>query len=179
MRKTKVITKDRAIPSFVIPRLDDRERIAQVWEMRLKGYTHERIAKEMLERFDASMLPNNYDGKAVRKDCMVALDEVQNELRESAIEMANIESQRFDKLLEAIWPAAESGDPRAIETALNISRERRKLFGLDNPEKLQIDWRIQLVQLLQSGQVTPEQIATEFGNEVLVEVNQKLLVDNG
>ena len=63
---------------------------------------------------------------------------------------------------------------RAVEAVLAISRERRKMLGLDSPEKFAVDYRVQLLHLLQSGSVTPAQIVDEFGKEVLVEVNQLL-----
>jgi hypothetical protein len=89
--------------------------------------------------------------------------------------MVKIEALRFDTMLDAIWDKAISGDTRAIDTALAISRERRKLLGLDESEKITVDFRVTLAQLLQSGKVTPAEIQSEFGDEVLTEVNYKLL----
>ena len=160
---------------FAIPMLSDEERVAHVWELRLKGYSHAAIATELLERFGSDLLPKGWGAKAVYDDCVRALNSVQNEYKESAIEMVGIELERYDRLLASVWSQAEAGDVRSIEAALAISRERRKLVGLDNPERFQVDWRVQLVGLLQNGTVTPQQIATEFGEEVLVEVNNKLL----
>ncbi len=166
---------NRSKPVFAIPMLSDEERVAHVWELRLKGYSHQAIAAELLERFGIDLLPKGWGAKAVYDDCVRALNSVQNEYKESAVEMVGIELERYDRLLASVWSQAEAGDVRSIEAALAISRERRKLVGLDNPERFQVDWRVQLVGLLQNGTVTPQQIATEFGEEVLVEVNNKLL----
>lgn len=165
---------DRSKPVFAIPFLSDQERVAHVWELRLRGFSHEAIAREMAERFPGGVLPKDWSAKKVYEDCAVALNAVQNEYKESAVEMVNLELKRFDKMLNSVWDNAESGDVRSIEAVLSISRERRKMLGLDNPERLQVDWRVQLVGLLQTGVVTPQQIATEFGDEALIEVNRML-----
>lgn len=172
--KNMPITKDRGKPTFAIPSLSDEERVAHVWELRLKGLSHEAIARELEGRFGGALLPSNWGAKRVYDDCQIALNKVQTEYRESAVEMVGIELARFDKLLESVWANAEAGDTRAVEAALAISRERRKLVGLDNPERFVVDWRVQIVGLLQNGTVTPQQIASEFGDEVLIEVNRMI-----
>lgn len=169
-----VLTKTRAKPVFAIPSLSDEERRAQVWEMRLKGYTHEAIARELEDRF-SGLLPKPWNARAVYDDCTFVLNSVQGEYKESASEMVQIEQQRFDAMLKGIWDKAEAGDVQAIDRVLDISNARRKMLGLDNPERFVVDWRIQLVQLLQNGTVTPQMVATEFGDEILIEVNQKML----
>lgn len=169
-----VLTKTRAKPVFAIPFLSDEERRAQVWELRLKGYTHESIARELEDRF-SGLLPKNWGAKAVYEDCMQVLNSVEGEYRENAAQMVQLEQQRFDAMLKGIWDKAQSGDVQAIDRVLDISAARRKMLGLDNPERFVVDWRIQLVQLLQNGTVTPQMVATEFGDEILIEVNQKML----
>ena len=49
------------------------------------------------------------------------------------------------------------------------------MLGLDEPDKIQVDWKITLAQLVQSGDLTPADIVKDFGEEVLTEVNYKLL----
>ena len=175
-RRTKV-TPDFGKPVFAIPSLSDRERIAHVWEMRLRGYSHEAIALEMASRFPAELLPKGWSAKSVYADCQAALNQVSDEYRETALEMVQIELSRFDKLQAAVWDAAEAGDIKAVEAALSISRERRKLLALDEPEKFVVDWRVQVINLLQGGQVTPQQIESELGSEALVEINRLMLED--
>lgn len=177
---SKILTKERKTdkhltkPVFAVPHLSDRERIAQVWELRLKGLSHELIAIELANRFPPELLPKGWSAKSVYADCQAALNQVSDEYRETAIELVQLEAARFDKMQAAIWQKAEEGDVRAVEAVLAISRERRKMLGLDSPEKFAVDYRVQLLHLLQSGSVTPAQIVDEFGKEVLVEVNQLL-----
>ena len=169
-RRTKV-APDFAKPVFAVPSLSDRERIAHVWELRLSGYSHDAIALELANRFSADLLPKGWSAKSVYADCQVALNQVSDEYRETAIELVQIEAARFDKMQAAIWQKAEEGDVKAVEAVLAISRERRRMLGLDSPEKFVVDYRVQLLHLLQAGAVTPAQIVDEFGESVLIEVN--------
>lgn len=176
IKTPQVIPPEHTIPSVLsFVQLSDEERRAQVWERRLKGFSYEAIAREMREQFSPESLPKNWGPKQVYADCSAVLAQINNEFRESAVEMVNVELGRFDELLNAVWENAKAGDVRAVQTALEISRERRKMLGLDSPEKFQVDWRVQVVELLQKGLVTPQEIAAEFGDEGLGEVNRLML----
>lgn len=154
--------------------LSDEERIATVWAARLAGHTHNQIYHLMVKRFGES-LPASYSPKSVELDLQKAFSQLPSTYGETAKDMVQIENARFDRMLNSIWPEVEAGNTRAVDTALAISRERRKMLGLDEPEKFQVDWRITLAQMVQSGELTPAQIVDEFGEEILVEVNEKLL----
>lgn len=154
--------------------LSDEERIATVWAARLSGLTHNQIYHAMIERFGGS-LPGAYSVKSVEADLQKAFSQLPVTYGETAKEMVAIENSRFDRMLNSIWSEVEAGNTRAVDTALAISRERRKMLGLDEPEKFQVDWRITLAQMVQSGELSPAQIVDEFGEEILVEVNEKLL----
>jgi hypothetical protein len=120
-------------------------------------------------------LPKGWSTKFVYTDCSAVLAQIQNEYRETAAEMVGIELDRFDKLLGGVWENAINGDLNAVDRVLAISKERRKMMGLDNPDRIQIDWRFQVADLLQKGTVRPEDVVREFGEEALIEVNQILL----
>lgn len=62
---------------------------------------------------------------------------VDGEYRESAAQMVQIEAARFDKMQAADWQKAEEGDVKAVEAVLAISRERRRMLGLDSPRNSQ------------------------------------------
>jgi len=44
-----------------------------------------------------------------------------------------MENERFDYMLSKLWPQIEYGDIKAIQTALQISRERRAWNHMDTP----------------------------------------------
>lgn len=176
IKAPQVIPVEHTIPtSLMLTEMTDEERRAHVWERRLKGFSYEAIAREMRETFAPSSLPKNWGPKQVYADCAAILAQVRDEFSETAAEAVNIELGRFDELLNAVWENAKAGDVRSVQVALDISRERRKMLGLDSPEKFQVDWKVQVVELLQKGLVTPQEIADEFGDEGLGEVNRLML----
>lgn len=180
IKTPQVIPPEHTIPSVLsFVQLSDEERRAQVWERRLKGFSYEAIAREMREQFSPESLPKNWSAKTVYADCVAILAQIRDEISETAAEAVNIELGRFDELLNAVWENAKAGDVRAVNAALDISRERRKMLGLDNPERFIVDWRVQVADLLTRGVITPQEVAAEFGDEGLGEVNRLMLEMKG
>lgn len=166
---------NREIRVMPAGRISDEERQALVWERRLRGMSYGGIAADLRNTFNASVLPADYNAKAVYKDIMAVMGRMRNEYSETALEMVGIELNRFDKLLDGVWDAATAGDLNAVDRVLAISRERRKMVGLDSPDRIQVDWRVQVADLLQKGAITPQDVLAEFGEESLIEVNRLLL----
>lgn len=154
--------------------LSDEERIAFAWAGRLRGKSYESIFLEMQKAYPG-LLPLDYNLTKLQKDISFALEKLKPAYMETASELVQIEAQRFDVMLDAVWDKVEKGDTRAIDTALNISKERRKMLGLDESEKLQVDFRVTLAEYMRDGKLTPAEIQEEFGTEILTEVNYKLL----
>ena len=188
MAKKRLATPDRASVVLQLPieerperlvtileKMSDDERRAQIWERRLKGFSYDAIYRDMLRTFGPNQLPENWSPKQVYTDCAAVLAQVQNEYRETAAEMVGVELGRFDELLAGIWPMAVSGDLQAIDRALDISKERRKMMGLDNPETLNVNWKVQVADMLQRGIITPQEVVQELGEEAMISVNQLLL----
>ena len=176
IKAPQVIPAEHTVPtSLMLTEMSDEERRAHVWERRLKGFSYDAIAREMRETFAPSSLPKNWGPKQVYADCAAILAQIRDEYKESAAEIAGIELSRYDELQNSIWESAKSGDIRAITTVLEISRERRKLLGLDNPAKYEVRWEVQVADLLQKGVITPQEVATEFGEDGLLTVNRYLL----
>lgn len=144
-------------------------RRRKVWELRRFGFDYDEIADKLRDDYGEDSLPPKYNGRSAYEDISTLLRQFDNELRETAQEVAWIELDRFDELLAGIWERAREGDLAAVSKALEISRERRKLLGIDN-DSLKVDWRIELVELLDSGKLRPEEIVAEFGEEVLAQV---------
>ena len=180
IKAPQVIPAEHTVPtSLILTEMSDEERRAHVWERRLKGYSYEAIAREMRETFAPSSLPKNWGPKQVYADCAAILAQIRDEFSENAAEAVNIELGRFDELLNAVWENAKAGDVRSVQVALDISRERRKMLGLDSPERFQVDWYVQVANFLQKGLITPQEIADEFGDEGLSTVNRYLLENKG
>lgn len=154
--------------------LSDEERLATIFAARLSGFSHQEIYRLMQERFGSS-LPPAYSINSVKSDIQQALLKIPQVYQESVNDLIEIENSRFERMLSRIWDKVEEGDLRAIETALNISKEKRKMLGLDQKEKIEVDFKVTLADYIQAGKITPAQVVEEFGEEILLEVNEKLL----
>ena len=44
-----------------------------------------------------------------------------------------LETDRLDRLLVAVWPVALKGEPKAVDQVLKIAERRARLLGLDVP----------------------------------------------
>lgn len=96
--------------------------------MRLAGLSYERIAAEL-----------NYSSRsAAAQDVGRALERATIEQRASVELWRGQEIARLDRLQVAAWPAATSGDLRAIDTCVRIIDRRCKLLGLDAPQRLEL-----------------------------------------
>ena len=105
-----------------------RVRQAKALELRLAGYSYRRIAQELGVNVSTAH-------RYVRK----ALQEVAERTQESAEQVLQIELQRLDELLRAVWERATSGDKSAIHTALRIMATRHKLLGLEAPSSVHVE----------------------------------------
>jgi hypothetical protein len=70
--------------------------------------------------------------------------------KQTRAEHLQIEIDRLDKLQEAVWDAAISGDVKAVDSVLKIINLRTKLLGLDTVTT-EIDARHQTVVIANDG----------------------------
>jgi DNA-binding transcriptional MerR regulator len=99
------------------------ERQRRAVELRSAGVTYDEIAKAL--------------GYSNRKGAWKAVDAaLKKTLREATEALREIERERLDQMLKAIWQRVLKGEPKAIEVALRISERRARLDGLDAPKKL-------------------------------------------
>lgn len=98
------------------------ERRANALKLKIAGATYDAIARTM-----------NYAsaGNAYR-DVHAALKDI---TREPAEQLKQIELQRCDEMLLAIWPKVRKGDLGAIDRALRIMERRARYEGLDAPTR--------------------------------------------
>lgn len=87
-------------------------------------------------------------------------------LKEPAEELRTLELERLDGILMAIYPLARGGDNAAIDRCLKIMERRSRLLGLDAPAKHTISWETEVLQLIVSGQVTPQDVREELGESL-------------
>jgi len=95
-------------------------RQQQSWTLRRQGWSLRDIAAQL-----------GISHEQVRKDLDAVLALVQAEKAAEAGAYIDIELARYDGMLRALSTKAEYGDVQAIAVALSVSRERRKLLGLD------------------------------------------------
>jgi transcriptional regulator with XRE-family HTH domain len=107
-------------------------------ELRKKGLTYREIAAK--EGVSHSTVQ-----EAVVRRLSDTVAEPANSLRE-------LELERLDALLKAVWTAAELGDPDAVASALKVMAQRHKLLGLEAPSKVHHSF----------DQMTDEQLQAEL-----------------
>ena len=105
----------------------DTQKKLQIMQLRVAGWAVWQIAEHV--GISITNVHNHiFDQLSSWRDMT---QEMSNELRE-------LEVQRLDEFLRALWPKIQTGNPRAIETALKVSERRAKLLGLDAPEKREV-----------------------------------------
>jgi hypothetical protein len=105
----------------------DVQKNMQIMQLRVAGWSVWQIAEHL--GVESPMVHNRILEQLTSWRDMT--QEMSNELRE-------LELQRLDEFLRALWPKIQTGNPRAIETALKVSERRAKLMGLDAPEKREV-----------------------------------------
>ena len=72
-------------------------------------------------------------------DVQKELQEVRKKTREDAETVRDIELERLDLMLKALFPKAQAGDTKAACTILKIMDRRAKYLGLDAQEVININ----------------------------------------
>ena len=67
------------------------------------------------------------------------LERLNKQSTEDATILRDLELERLDVMVKAIWPKAEAGNFGAIDRLLRISERRSKLLGLDAATKTEIE----------------------------------------
>src|SRR3990172_6369812 len=107
----------------------------QALDMRLEGRTYGDIAKAL--------------GYANGSGPYLAIQAlIRRNALESLEELRDVEGQRLDKMMEAVWPSASAGDLEAIDTVLKIQKRRAHLYGLDKPTKVEVGGEIRQTVIL-------------------------------
>lgn len=124
--------------------LETQTRRAFVIELRKSGATYDQIAQATIQKFGLGALPAGWDSRYAYKDVARELERVQGYVNGLAEDVKELEVQRLDRLLLAVWKKAAEGDLGAVDRALRIMERRARLLGLDAPTHLAVeDWREQ------------------------------------
>lgn len=94
-----------------------REKQRKALELRKGGASYQQIAEAVGYK----------DQSGARKAVMKAFQEV---IQEPATEVKSLQVERLNHLLLALWPKAQAGDERAIQTALGVMDRIDRLNGI-------------------------------------------------
>ncbi len=118
--------------------LDTAKRRKEVIQLREAGATWADIADTMLDRHGADALPSGWDKRYAWNDFDRALDKVQDEVKERARTVREMELRRLRRMQRGLWQKAVSGDTDAVRTVVRLMKRRANLLGLDEPDELDV-----------------------------------------
>lgn len=108
----------------------------QALELRKKGATYQQIAETLR---GTPGVPKSYCKANAYRDVAAELNDIIAANGEAAESVRLMEILRLDRLLVALDEGIDAGDPAAINTAIRIGESRRKLLGLDAPDKAEVE----------------------------------------
>lgn len=119
-------------------------------------------------------------GERLGVSYMQAHRDVNDELKRLAAERdtdliaeREIDLVRIDHILDRLDVWVKAGNPQSITAYLRAMERRAKLLGLDAPTKQDIhidDWRSELVDLLKTGKISPDEVVKELGTDLATEL---------
>lgn len=127
--------------------LDTAERRRAVLRLRKAGATYRDIAETLRQQYTAERLPSGWDERYAAKDVKRELQKVRAANQEEAESIRDMELGRLDSLQRGLWQAATDGDTDAARTVLKVMKRRAALLGLDAPERLELDGKVNVLEL--------------------------------
>lgn len=112
------------------------ERRARALDLKKAGLTYRQIASQGREK---GWAPKAYGEAQAYRDVKRELDHLAEECHEAAEQVRQLELTRLDRLQVALEGRIRDGDPQAINTAIRLSESRRRLLGLDAPDKQEVE----------------------------------------
>ena len=108
------------------------EKDQKALELRKEGHSYESISEQL--------------GYSTRSASYKAVMRRLRDMDRPAVSMLReLEVQRLDAMLYAVWNDVLQGDAGAVSTALKISKRRRRLLGLDVPHTVEARARIDVL----------------------------------
>jgi len=108
--------------------------------MRKAGASYREIASATAKKFGTEQLPNGWDCRYAYMDVKRELDKLHNVIGEEAADVRQMEVERLNDMLKALYVKATRRDPDygAVDRVLKIMRRRADLLGLDAPQRQEI-----------------------------------------
>ena len=115
-------------------------RRGMVFELALQGASYSDIAEQLRALSEANelpegMIPPRYDKVVAWKDLNEYLKEEKRLVDMQAEEYRTLEDRRLNHLLQNLQEGIRIGDTNSIGAAIRISESRRRMYGLDMPER--------------------------------------------
>jgi hypothetical protein len=123
-----------AFPTTDKAALDTARRRAFVLELRKRGKSYRVIAEAAKQQF-GDELPRGWDERYAYKDVRRELDRLKEDTAEDALAVKQIELERLDMVVSALADQVKRGHLGAIDRWIRASESRRKLLGVDAPQR--------------------------------------------
>jgi hypothetical protein len=112
--------------------IEGYEKDQKALELRKEGHSYESISEQL--------------GYSTRSASYKAVMRRLRDMDRPAVSMLReLEVQRLDAMLYAVWNDVLQGDANAVTTALRISERRSRLLGLDAPHSTEARTRIDVL----------------------------------
>jgi DNA-binding CsgD family transcriptional regulator len=115
-------------------KIETREREEQALALRKKGMNYPDIGRKL-----------GVSTSTAFQMIMRVLAAYEDSIKEQVPRVRQLELERLDDMLTKLQPKIDSGDDRAVNTALNLMARRAKFMGLDAPTEVHSTGEIQLV----------------------------------
>ncbi len=113
-----------------------------VLQLRRKGLSYSEVAQEVVRQIPGDELPKNWGEKYAAKDVSRLLKNLREEIDEEIQTVRQLELDRLDALLEAIWEDALEGQVTKIDRVLAIMARRAKYIpGVEAPKEIVNEFR--------------------------------------
>lgn len=123
--------------------IDTATRRAYELDLRRRGKPYREIARLTIEHFGADSLPKGYDERYAYMDLKRELAHLREEVHDAAEDVLELELERLDRMLDALWDQLEHDDLdnrlSAIDRLLKVGRRRAELLGLDAPVRTETE----------------------------------------
>jgi len=103
------------------------EKRTRALELRRAGLTYRQIGEQI-----------GLSSTAAWKHVKTGIDAARAEIAETGAEVLELELDRLDGMLRALWPKVLAGDTDAIRTSLRVQERRARYLGLDQADKLEV-----------------------------------------